>query len=342
MTKTNNWAVLNVRLAQIMPWAIATATISFAALPSIAHAAGTAAGTTISNTATATYNDPGGNPQSTPSNQVDVIVDELLDVTVASANPGDVSVAPGSTNRVLAFTVTNTGNGSEAFTLTPNGVLGGDQFNPTPTSIYIDSPTSGTVGVYDPGIDTLYTAGVNDPVLAPDGSVKVFVLSTIPGGAADLDRGFVNLTAAAVTGTGTPGTVFAGKGTGGSDAVVGTTGADSVDQAAYVVQNATVTFTKSATILDPFSGAESVPGAVITYTLVANVTGTGTLTNLTIGDAIPANTTYQSGTITLQGSPLTDGVDADAGEIASGAVAVRLGSVAGGSTRTVTFKVKIN
>ncbi len=303
----------------------------------VAKAAPTVAGTTISNTATATYNDPGGNQQSTPSNRVDIIVDELLDVTVASADPGDMPAAPGSTNQVLSFTVTNTGNGSEAFRLTPNSTVGGDQFDPTTTSIVIDNGN----GVYDPGVDVVYTPGSNDPVLGPDASVKIFILSTIPGGTTDGSRGAVTLTAAAVTGTGAPGTSFPGQGQGGGDAVVGSSGADGVDDGAYVVQSASVSLAKSATVLDPFGGTESVPGSIITYTIVATITGTGTLTNLAIGDAIPAGTIYQNGTITLQGSGLSDGVDADAGEFGSSAVAVRLGSLTGGATRTVTFKVRI-
>ena len=339
MTNSTTWSVTNVRLAQFVPWAVVTATIAFASVPDVAHAAGTAAGTTISNTASATYTDPGGNPQTVPSNQVDLRVDEILDVTVATADPGDIVVTPGSTNRVLSFTVTNNGNGSEAFRLTPNGGIGGDQFDPTVTSIVLDSNGD---GVYTAGIDTVYTPGSNDPVLAPDASIKVFVLSTVPGGVSDLDRAFVDLTAAAVTGTGAPGTSFAGQGQGGGDAVVGTTGADGTDRGRYIVQNATVAFTKSQSVRDPFGGTKSVPGSIVTYTLVATISGTGTLTNLAMGDPVPANTTYQIGTITLQGAPLSDAADVDAGEFASNAIAVRLGSVAGGQTRTVTFKVRIN
>jgi uncharacterized repeat protein (TIGR01451 family) len=336
MGNVSSWTIFGVRFSQAVPLAVATATIGFA---TPAMAAGTAAGTTISNTATATYNDPGGNPRSVDSNTVDIRVDEILDVTVVSADPGDVIVAPGSTNQVLSYTVTNNGNGSEAFRLTPVSNLGGDQFDPTTTQIFLD--TNGD-GVYTPGVDAAYVPGSNDPVLAPDASVRVFILSAIPGGVNDLDRANVDLTAAAVTGTGAPGTSFPGQGQGGGDAVVGTTGADSTARGRYLVQTAVVSFTKSQTVADPFGGTKNVPGSIVTYTLVATVTGTGTLTNLAIGDGIPANTTYQPGTITLQGSPLSDGADADVGEFAANAVAVRLGSVAGGQTRTVTFRVRIN
>jgi uncharacterized repeat protein (TIGR01451 family) len=321
---------------------IAAAIVACVVTP--AHATGTIAGTNISNTATATYNDPSGNPQTVPSNTVTLKVDEVLDVTVVSADPGDVPVAPGSTNQVLSYTVTNTGNGQEAFRLTPNATIGGDQFNPTTTSLVID--TNGN-GVYDPGIDTVYNAGTNDPLLNPDQSIRVFVLSTIPGGSADNDRGAVDLTAISTTvvaagGSNTPGTLIAGQGQGGSDAVIGATSGDGVDRGQYIVQSATVTFTKSASVLNPFGQTAPVPGSIVTYTLVANVSGTGTLSNLTISDAIPANTTFQAGTITLQGGPITDLTDADAGEFSAATVNVRLGNVAGGTTRTVTFKVKIN
>lgn len=337
MQMNSGWTILGVRLAHVAPLIVASATIGFA---TPAQAAGTAAGSTISNTATATYNDPGGNTQTVPSNTVDIRVDEILDVTVARADPGDVVATPGSTNQVLSFTVTNNGNGPEAFRLTTASALGGDQFDPSVTSIVLD--TNGN-NMYDPGVDMVYTPGTDTPILAPDASIRVFVLSTIPGGVNDLDRGFVDLTAAASTGTGTPGTTFAGQGESGSDAVVGATGADSTDRGRFIVQNATVALVKSVTnITDPFGGAETVPGAIITYQIVATVSGSGTLANLTIGDPIPNNTTYQTGSIVLQGSPITDATDADAGEFASNAVTVRLGSVAGGQTRTLSFRVRIN
>ena len=331
-----NWSILNVQLAHIAPLVVATATISFA---EPAHAVGTAAGTTISNTATATYTDAGGNPVSVPSNRVDVRVDEILNVSVVTADAGDVAALPGATNQVLSFTVTNTGNGSESFRLSPVNTIGGDAFDPTTTSLVFD--TNGN-GVYDAGVDTIYNAGSNDPILAPDTSVRVFVLSTVPATATDGQRGQTDLTATAVTGSGTPGTAFAGQGQGGGDAVVGATTALGRDDGFYIVNSATVAFVKSASVLDPFGGAKPVPGAIITYTLVATVSGSGSLNNLAAGDPIPASTTFVPGSITSQAAPITDVTDADAGEFAANRVAVRFGTVSGGQTRTVTFKVKIN
>lgn len=314
-------------------------TIAGACAASPAWAVGTTAGTTISNTATATYTDPVGNPVTVPSNTVDIRVDEVLNVTVATAEAGDVPGGPGATNQVVKYTVRNTGNGSEAFRLTPVTAIGGDNFDPTATSVVID--TNGN-GVYDPGLDTVYSAGMNDPVLAPDTSVTVFVLSTIPAGATDGQRGQVDLTATAVTGSGPAGTNFAGQGTGGGDAVVGTTTAVGRDRNFYIVSAATVTLLKTATVLDPFGGTKTIPGSVITYTLVATVAGTGSLPNLAVGDPIPAATTYEPNSITAQAAAVTDATDADTGEFAANRVSVRFGTVAGGQTRTVTFKVKVN
>jgi uncharacterized repeat protein (TIGR01451 family) len=339
MDNYSTWSITNVRLALVVPMVIATASIGFA---NPAFAAGTAAGTTISNTATASYNDAGGAPRSVTSNQVDLLVDEILDVVVAPESTTDVVTQPSLTDQVLTYTITNKGNGPEAFVLTSNGTVGGDQFDPNPTSILLDINDN---GIYEPGIDPVYTGAT--PALAAEQTLRVFVRSTIPASANDADRGIVSLTGQAVTGTGTPGTNFAGAGVGGSNAVVGATGADDVANRAYLVQNATIAFVKSQSVSDPFGGTKSVPGAIITYTLVATISGTGTLANVAVSDGIPANTTYQAGSLTLQAAGLSDAADADAGRtVTTGAVVtgidVALGSVAGGQTRSVTFRVKIN
>ncbi|WP_373492170.1 hypothetical protein [Parasphingorhabdus sp.] len=304
-------------------------------------AAGTVAGTDIVNIAQASYDAPGGgSPVTIDSNTVTIKVDELLNVTVVSSDPGDVTSTPGSTAQVMTYKVTNSGNGSEAFALTADTARPGDEFDTSLEQIILDSNGN---GVYDPGVDTIYTTGSNDPLLAPDESVTVFILSTIPASANDADRAEIELAAAATTGSGTPGTLFAGQGDGGGDAVVGSTGADSAASGFFVVRASDVTLVKSATIIDPFGGSEAVPGAVIVYQLVATTVGTADLTNLAIRDDIPADTTYKSGSITLEGAALGDaGDDGDAGSFDSGAIAVALGTLPGGQSRTITFQVTID
>lgn len=300
-----------------------------------AHAAGVPAGSLIENTATATYT-ANSAAQSVDSNTVTLTVDEVLDGAVVSQESGPV---PATSTAVLRYKITNTGNGGEAFTLTANPAVVGNSFDATVTGLAID--VNGN-GVYDAGIDTAFANGAATTALAADGPLDVLVLVTIPAAAAANATSRVQLTALSTTGTGAPGTLFAGAGISGGDAVVGGSGAQASAQATLVVNKAAVSLVKSASIADPFGGARPVPAAIITYSIVANVTGSGTVTGLGINDAIPAGTTYQPGTLTLEGAPLSDAADGDAGQFAAAGVAVQLGDVAAGATRTVTFKVRIN
>ena len=302
-----------------------------------AIAAGTLAGTDIENIAEATY-DVGALTITVQSNLVVIKVDELLDVTVDATDSGDITTAPGFVSNVQTFRVTNTGNGNEAFGLTANVNNGGDDFDPTFQKIVIDTNND---GVYDPGVDTDYIPGTNEQVIGPDQSKNFFIITTTPVGVVDLDRAAVGLTAVALTGSGAPGTPFTGAGQGGGDAVVGMSGATSADSGFLAVQAASVALVKSATILDPFGGTRAVPGAIVTYSIAANVTGSGSLANLVITDPIPVSAQYEVGTITLQAATLTDAADADAADYNGTRVRVVAGTVPAGQTRTVTFKVKI-
>lgn len=309
---------------------------AFAAAP--AMASGVHAGTIIRNTASATYDD-GSGPKTVTSNSVDLQVDEVLDVTVVARDAGDASAAAGATGQVRAFTVTNLGNGPEAFTLAGIGAVTGNDFDPSVTSIAID--TNGN-GQYDPGVDQPLAANGESPSLDPDQAITVFVVSTIPAGATNGKRGDVKLTATATTGSGTPGTVFAGKGSGGGDAIVGATHAQADAKSGFVIQAASLTLAKTATVVDPWGGTRAVPGSLITYRLAATVGGAGSLANLHVTDAIPAGTTYQPGTLVLDSTTLTDGADADAGTASSTGIDVSLGTQPAGAAHNVTFTVKIN
>lgn len=300
----------------------------------LAGAAGTAAGTLISNTADVSYVSDGA-PMSTRSNTEIFAVDERVDLTLTWDDSASVIVASPDSGRVLSFRLTNTGNGSEGFDLAVSSALTGDDFDPAPVSIRLDSNGNGS---FDAG-DATYTGGTF-PTLAANGSLLIFVLNDIPSGLALGALGDSQLTATARTGTGT-GTVYAGQGAGGTDAVIGSSGGTAATRGTYAV-GSDFTLDKSASIPDGAGGtvidpAAVVSGTVVTYTLVLTGSGSGMAPEAILNDPIPAGTTYVPGSITLQGSPVTD-----AAGYTGSAVNVAIPAAALPYTRTVTFKVTVN
>ncbi len=309
-----------------------------------AFAVGTVAGTDIDNVAEVSYEVSGSEVTET-SNNVVVTVAEVLDVVVTLQSPPK-PVAPGDAAEELLFRVTNTGNGNEAFSLVLDSALAGDDFNPVPSapsSIYFDTDGSGDLSAGD----TPYNPGVNDPVLAPDAAVDVFIVNDIPAGVLDGQIGRSLLDAAATTGSGAPGTVFAGAGDAGVDAVAGNSGANDDDTGEYVVSDVQLAIAKSAAVADQFGGTEPIPGAQITYTIVVTPSGGGTAANSLFNDRVPANTTYVPGTITVNGTPMSDAPDADAAQLITLAgdptVNVLLGDLTSASgPQTIVFTVTID
>lgn len=307
-----------------------------------ALAVGTPVGTVIQNTATVSF-DLAGTPVTLQSNTTTITVVERIDVVVTRQSP-QVLVAPNDTGRAILFTVTNTGNGSEAFALAIDSALGGDDFDPVPAvpPIYFDTDGSGDFNVGD----VAYNPGVNDPVLAADESRDVFIVNDIPGTVINGQLGLSSLTASAVTGTGAPGTEYAGQGDGGVDAVIGTTGGEATDIGEYLVSDVMISVIKSQLVTDPFGGSQPIPGATITYTVTVEVTSAGTATASVLSDPIPTYTTFLPGSITLNALSLSDAADADAGEYdTSGtpSVVVRLGDlVLADGIQTVVFQVTID
>lgn len=304
-----------------------------------AVALGTVAGTPISNMATATYT-IGGSSLTENSNIEIVKVDELIDMTLIWQDASDVGVSPGDVDSVLTFNLSNTGNGSEKFNLSANSTLGTEDFDPTLTGIFFD--TNGN-GIYDSGPDTQHVAGTNDPVLAADGSITLFLVNSIPAaGLTAGDKGNSEISAVSATGSGVPGAAFAG-GDSGTNAIIGFSGGASSITGTYIVSSIALSLVKSYVVSDQFGGNQPVPGATINYTITATVTGVGTATALVVTDPIPADTTYTAGTLKLDGLVLSDAVNGDEGDVTAGTVTVTLGNIAGGSAaQTITFDVTIN
>jgi uncharacterized repeat protein (TIGR01451 family) len=305
-------------------------------------AAGTPAGTVIDNTALVSF-DVGGTSISLNSNNVSITVDERIDVVVTLQSP-QVLVAAGDTNRNLLFRVTNNGNGTEDFLLAIDSNLAGDDFDPVPAvpGIYFDTDASGDFNLGD----VAYTAGNNDPQLAADAFVDILLVNDIPLSAANGEIGFSQLTAISLTGNGVPGNVFAGQGEGGGDAVLGTSGGRASDNGEYLVSDVTLSIVKTVVVSDPFGGTQPVPGATLTYSLAVEVTNAGTAGNSTVDDPVPVNTTYLANSLSVNGAPMTDAIDGDAGELnlaGAPSVVVRLGDLTQASgIQTVTFQVTID
>ena len=291
------------------------------------------------------------------------MVDNRVDLTVAESTTTYVDVVPGATAQVLTFTVTNTGNTTQDFSLAAvagSDPFGGtDNFNATGVSVFVE--TNGTAG---------YQAADNDTFideLAPDTPITVYIVANIPVAQANGDIAAYTLTATTRDGgsVGAQGNVTAndsgsantagvdvvwGDGAGDTDAV--TDGAFS-DTGAYRVVSAALTVTKSVAIIsDPFNLAvnpKAIPGATMRYTItVQNTSTTTAATSVVVVDAPPANTTYTASTITLNAAAQTDADDSpgtdnsDFNVTNAGAVTVTIPTLAASSTATITFDVTID
>jgi uncharacterized repeat protein (TIGR01451 family) len=100
---------------------------------------------------------------------------------------------------------------------------------------------------------------------------------------------------------------------------------------------------KTATLLvDAGEDGSINPGDVMRYRIVVNNAGTTEATDAILEDALPAEVSYSTGTLQLDGAALTDRFDADAGEVRDGhTVQVRLGDLAPQGQMVVTFDVSV-
>jgi uncharacterized repeat protein (TIGR01451 family) len=264
------------------------------------------------------------------SNVASLRVVELVDVDLLLQTP-ERRVRSGASASPLVFRLSNTGNGTEAFGL---AVIAG--FDAPPAALYFDHDRSGTLSA----ADERHIAGANDPVLAADESVDLLLVQDIPAGLPEGQRLSTTLRAAASTGSGAPGTLYGSRGDQGVDALLGTSGGEARSAAVYVVGTTPLAVRKSAAIEDGAGGSRPVPGATIRYTITVDA-----LTNARgalVRDAIPERTTYVGGSLWLDGRPLTDASDGDAGELGAAELSVALGDLAAGASRQVQFAVTID
>lgn len=281
-----------------------------AALMPTAQAAAPTAGSNISNIATASYTDGNGASKTVTSNEVKTIVLQVSSFTLVADR--NATINPNGT-ATLSHTLTNTGNGTDTFTLNVSQ-LGGDDFDLNNVHIYLDSNQDGL-----PDNNTEITS----VTLTANQSVGIIVVSTVPVTQTDGQKAQYTLNATA-----------------GFDTSVTRFNTDTVTVSA----GASMQIQKSASV------ASVAPNGDITYTLTYKNTGNGAAAFVTIQDTLPNTVTYTAGSGLWSGSStaLTDATGGDPAGIdyrydsTSKTVLVSLTNVPANSTGTVKFTVKAN
>jgi len=320
-------------LARLCPLFAQTVLLGLALLPGFsAHGVGTGAGVQVPNAVTLEYTQSG--VTRTADAMATFWVDELLDVSIISSDASPIGVLAGETGAVQQYTLTNLGNGTEAFRLTVNTALAADDFDVTLDTVYLE--TNGQLGLQiGPGGDDVYVAGTNDPLLSADELLTVYVSADIPAGVAVDDVALLSVRAIASTiiagaGTDDPvqpafpavGASFPGLGdaaSAGSGNVAAMVGVSYdavaplyIDQHDYLANDVGLAITKTAvSVADPLGGTTVVPGSVVSYRIAVDVVGGGAAQALTITDPIPGALQYAPNTLSVVGLPA--GEDADDG-----------------------------
>ncbi|MCS3525309.1 DUF7507 domain-containing protein [Acinetobacter johnsonii] len=279
------------------------------------HAAAPAAGTNISNIATASYVDGTSTTRTVTSNEVKTTVLQVGSFTLeqdrsATANPNGVVT--------LSHVLTNTGNGTDEFTLNLANVTTGDAFDFSNIAIYLDANKDGV-----PDNNT-NLAGQKVTLNAGE-SVGLVVVGTTASTAKADDSGQLTLSAASGYIT-----VPADKTKTNTDTV-------------KIVGGAVIQVTKSANV------TAVTRGDTVTYELTYKNTGNADATNLTIEDVLPSGVTYVAGSARWSGqtAALTDATGDEAAaaakyEFTNNKVQLVLASVARNSTGKLTFQVTVD
>jgi len=324
--------------------------IAFAALaPATASALGTPSGTVVTTTATASYQ-IGGISQTPVSAAAAFTVDTRVNLNVT--RNADATVAPGTMDQPLVFTITNLGNAPQRYDLSIVSRLT-DSFDMNNLRIYRDDNAS---GAFDVG-DTLYAGPAIFGDIAADGALRLLVVADTPAGQPGGATAVYDLLAATVVSGGTTTVVQTpGPDTAGVDVVfadpAGSAAGDNTRDGrhsasgTFTVLSVAVNVGKAVAVIDQFGGANPVAGATLRYSITVTVSGNGTANSVVITDPFPANTTFRPGSLRLNGAPLTDAADADAGDAgatAPGAMTVNLGGLTAASpAQTIIFDVEIN
>lgn len=340
---------------------ISASALAMLAFSSSAFAGGTPAGSQITSTASATYlvggvND--GDPTmrgNVLSNQVTIRVDELIEMTANRLY--EVPVSKGTT-ATISWTLSNVGNGEEAFSLTVEP--GDSQMAKGAVTVEQVAFDENRNGIYDPGIDRIFTVSGDTRTfvtsrLLPDTDIRIIATIKHNLSATPQEADWKNLTAeinmmaTAVTGKGKAGTVFSGAGDLGTDAVMGVSAGELTSTNLITITDianaSDITLQKTAKVSNQFGGIQAIPGATITYTIKTYISK-GAAANFVISNPIPSNTVYQDGTLKYGSNDFYDaqgnGPDGVTAEILPDKIIVNFAKVSATQVpKDISFDVKV-
>jgi trimeric autotransporter adhesin len=337
------------RLLRSAGLALATGSLLLGA--TLAQAA-PASGSVIGNQASATYTDASSTVQSATSNLVQTVVQQVGAFTLSGTAAR--TAAPGGT-AYMAYTLTNTGNGTDTFTLQlTNNTPGSNAFDFSALAIYLDADGNGVPDTTTPLVSgtTLFTT----PSVTAGSAYRFVVALSVPSGASNGNTDNVTVTAASTTTSLYAPTTEATK-TGTSTVTVAT-------GAAVFSVNKFISSTQgSSTAASVTCNASNTTNCVkVTYTLAYTNTGNAA-GNLYLEDVIgssgtagttngsPYNTTgmvyvagsarWNSNATALTDSSTSETLSGIAYQFGSNTIKAVIAGVQPGASGTLTFEVGI-
>jgi uncharacterized repeat protein (TIGR01451 family) len=312
-------------------------------------AAPTLAGTVISNQAQLHYSVDGVAQTPTTSNIVSFTVLEIVNMSLVWQDAVAVHVSTPQQNAPLAFTLTNTGNGTQSYNVLRDNAIVGDQFDPssaTAGAIFIENGLLAGFQATGPNADTAYIVGSNGLALAPGESRIIYIVSDIPSGLAIGNLGSIGVrvesrtigVAGSLPGSTHPNITQVGQISTGL-AVTGLTQGQASSIGTYVVDGVVVVVNK--TIVSPTNANNLIPGTELKYRVLVDIQGTGSVQNLIINDPLPSQLTYVPNSIILDAVSKTDAADTDNAEFLSNTVSVNLGNVTAPASFVIEFRTTL-
>ena len=266
-------------------------------------------GTIVNVSATITYNnilDLPQQPVSANANAAKLTIAQLYAVSVGvdKSTIGD----PGD-DVFYATTVTNDGNGPDIFSISYTNAM-------TTWAFYFDHNADGVINNGDVLItDSNLDGKLDIGTLIQNEVVYIIGKATIPAGESDGYTSNMVMTATSV-----------------GDGTVSDSGTLTVTVTAPVLS--------LSKIVSPTGNQP--PGTTLTYTCTVTNSGSGVATVVVITDDVPANTTYEAGTMKIGASVKTDVSDGDGATHSGNAVIFEIPQLGPGGSTSVSFQTTIN